>query len=272
MGVAPGVFGGLSRGPERRIGVRAGQGVGEARLAAVAEIGPAATALAYADPLPGGDASRFTGTEVWQHISRANVGGRIPRARTEIAGAPLEAGAAVVSIVPACFESWTDVAADGEFDGFTLNEYFKAKRVNPQSKSMAPGAYVFEDPGRVHEFLEYPELLAALEQIEDFRNLAQLADKVITSTKALKAAKRANGGELTKKEKKEQSETAKLRTEIRKKLQKLLARIPVFMYVTQFRELAVRDIIVGVDSDLFERVTGLTVEDFTLLNDIGGEQ
>ena len=117
--------------------------------------------------------------------------------------------------------------------------------------------------------LEYPELLAALEQIEDFRNLAQLADKVITSTKALKAAKRANGGELTKKEKKEQSETAKLRTEIRKKLQKLLARIPVFMYVTQFRELAVRDIIVGVDSDLFERVTGLTVEDFTLLNDIG---
>ena len=41
------------------------------------------------------------------------------------------------------------------------------------------------------------------------------------------------------------------------------------MYVTQFRELAVRDIIVGVDSDLFERVTGLTVEDFTLLNDIG---
>lgn len=49
------------------------------------QFGPAATALAYADPLPGGDASRFTGTEVWQHISRANVGGRIPRARTEIA-------------------------------------------------------------------------------------------------------------------------------------------------------------------------------------------
>lgn len=49
------------------------------------QFGPAATALLSADPLPGGDASRFTGTEVWQHISRANVGGRIPRARTEIA-------------------------------------------------------------------------------------------------------------------------------------------------------------------------------------------
>lgn len=49
------------------------------------QFGPAATALLAADPLPGGDASRFTGTEVWQHISRANVGGRIPRSRTEIA-------------------------------------------------------------------------------------------------------------------------------------------------------------------------------------------
>lgn len=117
--------------------------------------------------------------------------------------------------------------------------------------------------------LDHPELLAALEQIEDFRNLAQMADQVITSSKALKAAKRESGGQLTETDKKTQSETAKLRTEIRKKLQKLLARIPVFMYVTQFRELAVSDIIVGVDSDLFERVTGLTVADFTLLNEIG---
>lgn len=49
------------------------------------QFGPAATALLAADPRPGGDASRFAGTEVWQHLSRANVGGRIPRARTEIA-------------------------------------------------------------------------------------------------------------------------------------------------------------------------------------------
>ncbi len=48
------------------------------------QLGPAATALLAADPLPGGDASRFTGTEVWQHVGRANLGGRIPRLRTEI--------------------------------------------------------------------------------------------------------------------------------------------------------------------------------------------
>jgi hypothetical protein len=116
--------------------------------------------------------------------------------------------------------------------------------------------------------LDHPDLLAALEQIEDFRNLAEMAQQVITSTKMLKEAKRENST-LTREQKKEKSETASLRIEIRKKLQKLLVRIPVFMYVTQFRELAVKDIIMGVEKDLFERVTGLTVADFHLLNQIG---
>lgn len=49
------------------------------------QFGPAATALVASDPEPGGDASRFAGTSVWQHIGRANVGARIPRAGTEIA-------------------------------------------------------------------------------------------------------------------------------------------------------------------------------------------
>ena len=41
------------------------------------------------------------------------------------------------------------------------------------------------------------------------------------------------------------------------------------MYVTQVREMALKDIILGVDGPLFERVTGLTVADFKLLNQIG---
>lgn len=49
------------------------------------QLGPAATALAAPDPQPGGDASRFAGPTVWQHIGRANVGARIPRLGTEIA-------------------------------------------------------------------------------------------------------------------------------------------------------------------------------------------
>lgn len=113
------------------------------------------------------------------------------------------------------------------------------------------------------------ELMAALEQIEDFRNLSNLAQQVVTSTQKLKKAKRENGGKLDKEEQKEKKETATARKQIREKLQKFLAKIPVFMYVTDFREEALKHIIESLDSALFERVTGLTVHDFTLLNKLG---
>ncbi len=120
------------------------------------------------------------------------------------------------------------------------------------------------------KLLDQPELLAALGKIEDFRNLANTAEQIVTSSKLLKKAKRENDdGKLNREQKKEQSETAKRRKEIREKLQKLLAKIPVFMYVTQIREQALKDIIIGVDGQLFERVTGLSVEDFKMLNQIG---
>lgn len=41
------------------------------------------------------------------------------------------------------------------------------------------------------------------------------------------------------------------------------------MYVTDYREEALKDVIESLDSALFERVTGLTVADFRLLNSIG---
>ena len=118
--------------------------------------------------------------------------------------------------------------------------------------------------------LDQPELLAALEQIEDFRNLANMAEQVVTSTKKLKKAEREKGKtNLDDKEKKEKKESNSVKKQIREKLQKFLAKIPVFMYVTDFREEALKDIIESIDSDLFTRVTGLTVEDFRLLNKIG---
>jgi hypothetical protein len=123
--------------------------------------------------------------------------------------------------------------------------------------------------GTLAALLDQPDVLAALEQIEDFRNLAQNAQQIITATAGLKKAKREQGGELTKEQKKEQSETARRRKEIREKLQKFVAKVPVFMYVTDFREEALKDVIESLDSALFERVTGLTVKDFRLLNSIG---
>lgn len=117
--------------------------------------------------------------------------------------------------------------------------------------------------------LEHPGLLEALAQIEDFRALVDNAAQVVTSTKLLKKVKREQGGELDPEQRRQQDATAKQRKEIREKLQKFLSKIPVFMYSTDFREEALRDVIESLDSDLFERVTGLTVEDFKVLNDLG---
>ncbi|HET7664467.1 MAG TPA: GIY-YIG nuclease family protein [Rhodanobacteraceae bacterium] len=116
--------------------------------------------------------------------------------------------------------------------------------------------------------LAQPDLLEKLEQIEDFRALVNNAEQVVTSTNKLKKAKREQNGELDPAQKREQSETAKLRKEIREKLQKFLAKIPVFMYSTDYREEALTDVIQSLDSALFERVTGLTVADFKQLSDL----
>jgi hypothetical protein len=117
--------------------------------------------------------------------------------------------------------------------------------------------------------LEYPGLLATLEQIEDFRALVNNAEHVVTASKLLKKAKREQGGRLNEPQQREQTEASKRRKEIREKLQKFLARIPVFMYGTDFREEALKHVIESLDPGLFERVTGLTIDDFAVLSDLG---
>jgi hypothetical protein len=116
--------------------------------------------------------------------------------------------------------------------------------------------------------LEHPGLLETLAQIEDFRALASNAKHIVTSTNELNQAKRERG-ELDADQKRQQKETSKQLSDIREKLQKFLARIPVFMYATDFREEALKDVIESLDPTLFERVTGLTIKDFKTLSDLG---
>ena len=72
----------------------------------------------------------------------------------------------------------------------------------------------------------------------------------------------------TKKEKKELTEEEKeyksKRKQIQEKLIKFATRIPAFMYLTDFRENTLQDVVTNMESDLFRTVTGLTVEDFNL--------
>lgn len=50
---------------------------------------------------------------------------------------------------------------------------------------------------------------------------------------------------------------------------KFATRIPIFMYLTDYREEALTDIIRKLEPELFERVTGLTIDDFNLLLSVG---
>lgn len=56
---------------------------------------------------------------------------------------------------------------------------------------------------------------------------------------------------------------------MQEKLIKFAARVPVFMYLTDFREQRLKDVITKLESKLFKRVTGLTTADFERLVSLG---
>ena len=118
------------------------------------------------------------------------------------------------------------------------------------------------------------EAMNALMNIEGFRNLNQDIETIINKSEAVKKTKKeANDRELTKKEKKELSDEEKeyknLRRQIQVKLIKFATRVPVFMYLTDYRERSLKDVITQLEPGLFKKVTGLSVKDFELLVSLG---
>ncbi|MCR9015767.1 GIY-YIG nuclease family protein [Aquiflexum gelatinilyticum] len=118
------------------------------------------------------------------------------------------------------------------------------------------------------------EAMEALMNIEGFRNLNQEIETIINKSDAVKKAKKeANDKELTKKQKQDLTDQEKeyknLRKQIQEKLIKFATRIPVFMYLTDYRERSLRDVITQLEPGLFKKVTGLTVKDFELLVSLG---
>jgi hypothetical protein len=112
--------------------------------------------------------------------------------------------------------------------------------------------------------------MRALESIEGFRNLNQDIETIINKSEAVKKTRReANDRQLTSQEKGELTEAEKeyksKRKMIQEKLIKFATRIPIFMYLTDYRERTLRDVITKLEPGLFKRVTGLDVKDFELL-------
>ena len=95
-----------------------------------------------------------------------------------------------------------------------------------------------------------------------------LWNQIINKSEAVKKAKR-DSDNLTKKEKealtKEEREFKSKRKEIQEKLIKFATRIPIFMYLSDYREYSLDDVITKLEPNLFRKVTGLTVQDFNLL-------
>jgi len=116
------------------------------------------------------------------------------------------------------------------------------------------------------------EALEALMNIEGFRSLNQDIETIINKSEAVKKAKKEKK-EFTKKEKKELTEEEKeyksLRKQIQEKLIKFATRVPVFMYLTDFRERSLIDVITELEPGLFKKVTALNVVDFELLVSLG---
>lgn len=127
------------------------------------------------------------------------------------------------------------------------------------------------DNNTLHRVLDNPEAMAAVERIEGWRALGDnIIETIINKSDKVKdLKKKAKDAELTQKEKRQLTEEEKefksKRKLVQEKLIKFATRIPAFMYLTDFRENTLQDVITKLEPDLFLAVTGLTVKDFHLL-------
>lgn len=117
------------------------------------------------------------------------------------------------------------------------------------------------------------DALDALMRIEGFRSLNTDIETIINKSEHVKKAKKDDSGKLTPAKKKELSEEEKeyksMRKRIQEKLIKFATRVPVFMYLTDNREMSLKDVITQLEPELFRKVTGLNVRDFELLCSLG---
>lgn len=129
------------------------------------------------------------------------------------------------------------------------------------------------DNDTLKRLLDNKEALEALMHIEGFRTLnSNTLETIINRSDNIKKAKSEQEA-MTSKEKKKISDEEKkiksLRKQVQEKLIKFATRIPVFMYLTDYRERSLQDVITQLEPDLFKKVTGLSTTDFEILCSIG---
>lgn len=127
------------------------------------------------------------------------------------------------------------------------------------------------DNDTLRRIMNHPDAMAAVERIEGWRSLGEnIIETIINKSERVKDLKnKAKDYGLEGIEKKEltaeEKEYKSKRKLVQEKLIKFATRIPAFMYLTDFRENTLQDVITKLEPDLFLAVTGLTVKDFHLL-------
>ena len=129
------------------------------------------------------------------------------------------------------------------------------------------------DNDTLQRLLNNKEALDALMSIEGFRSLNQDIETIINRSEHVKKVKKEGEEKLSKEQKKEltqeEREYKSMRKQIQEKLIKFATRVPIFMYLTDYREMSLKDVITQLEPGLFKKVTGLDVKDFELLCSLG---
>lgn len=130
------------------------------------------------------------------------------------------------------------------------------------------------DNATLQRIIDNERAMEAIMGIEGFRALGDhVLETIVNKSEAVKKAKRESDGELSSAEKKqltaEEKEIKSKRKLVQEKLIKFATRIPVFMYLTDFREETLKQVITQLEPELFQKVCGLTVGDFELLVSLG---
>lgn len=115
----------------------------------------------------------------------------------------------------------------------------------------------------IESLLQNQNLMNDLSKIEAFRKLNETGslEQIISSEKTLKEKKKRDEP-LNKKDKAEKKESDSAKKRLRELLLKFITRLPVFMYLTDDREKSVKELIEQIETDLFVKTTGISLETF----------
>ena len=113
-------------------------------------------------------------------------------------------------------------------------------------------------------------LMDALGGVRSLRGTTKDLELVLSKNSKLKEAVRKKGKDsLTKKQQADLKAVEKQLSDLRDKMKDLTATIPAFMYVSDIRERTLQELIDTEEADLFRKVTGLAIDAFVKMKDLG---